>query len=188
MSRLSVRCFAISLDGFGVGPNQDLDHPFGVGGLGLHEWMFGTRTFRQMVGKDGGATGIDDDFVARCFHNVGAWIMGRNRFGPVRGPWPDNAWKGWWGDNPPFHTPVFVITNHPRASIDMGGGTTFHFVTDGIHAALERAVDAANGQDVRLGGGVAAVRQYLRAGLIDENALSDVADPTRRRRMPSGRY
>jgi dihydrofolate reductase len=168
MSRLSVRCFSISLDGFGAGPNQDLDHPLGVGGLGLHEWMFGTRTFRQMVGKDGGATGIDDDFVARGLDNIGAWIIGRNMFGPVRGPWPDDVWQGWWGDNPPFHAPVFVITNHPRASLDMSGGTTFHFVTDGIHAALERAVDAANGQDVRLGGGVSTIRQYLRAGLIDE--------------------
>jgi dihydrofolate reductase len=172
MSRLSVRCFSISLDGFGAGPNQDLDHPLGVGGLGLHEWMFGTRSFRQMVGNDGGATGIDDDFVARGFDNIGAWIIGRNMFGPVRGPWPDNVWQGWWGDHPPFHAPVFVITNHPRASLDMSGGTTFHFVTDGIHAALERAVDAANGQDVRLGGGVATIRQYLRAGLIDEMHLA----------------
>ncbi len=171
MSRLSVRCFSISLDGFGAGPNQDLDH-LGAGGLGLHEWMFGARTFRQILGTDGGATGMDDDFVARGFHKVGAWMMGRNMFGPVRGPWPDNAWKGWWGDNPPFHTPVFVLTNHPRASIDMSGGTTFYFVTDGIHAALERAVDAANGQGVRLGGGVATIRQYLRAGLIDEMHLA----------------
>jgi dihydrofolate reductase len=172
MSKLSVHCFSISLDGYGAGPNQDLDHPLGNGGPALHEWVFGTRTFRQIHGKDGGATGIDDDFVARGFHNIGAWIIGRNMFGPLRGPWPDNAWKGWWGENPPFHTPVFVLTNHPRASIDMSGGTTFHFVTDGVHAALKRAVDAASGKDVRLGGGVATVRQYLRAGLIDEMHLA----------------
>jgi dihydrofolate reductase len=172
MSKLSVHCFSISLDGYGAGPNQDLDNPLGVGGPTLHEWVFGTRTFRRIHGKDGGATGIDDDFVARGFRNIGAWIIGRNMFGPLRGPWPDNAWKGWWGENPPFHTPVFVLTNHPRASIDMNGGTTFHFVTDGVHAALKRAVDAASGKDVRLGGGVATVRQYLRAGLIDEMHLA----------------
>jgi dihydrofolate reductase len=171
MSRLRVHCFAISLDGYGAGPNQDRDNPLGVGGPALHEWVFRTRTFQQLHGKDGGTTGIDDDFVARGFDNIGAWIVGRNMFGPIRGPWPDDAWKGWWGSNPPFHTPVFVLTNHPRASIDMVGGTTFQFVTDGIHAALERAVDAANGQDVRLGGGVATIRQYLRAGLIDEMHL-----------------
>jgi dihydrofolate reductase len=172
MSKLSVHCFSISLDGYGAGPNQDLDNPLGVGGPALHEWVFGTRTFRQIHGKDGGATGVDDGFVARGFHNIGAWIIGRNMFGPLRGPWPDDAWKGWWGDNPPFHTPVFVLTNHPRASIEMSGGTTFHFVTDGVQAALKRAVDAANGQDVRLGGGVATIRQYLRAGLIDEMHLA----------------
>ena len=172
MSRLRVHNFSISLDGCGAGLHQDLDNPLGVGGLALHEWVFGTRTFRQMLSQDGGATGIDDDFVARGFNNIGASIIGRNMFGPVRGPWPDNVWKGWWGDNPPYHTPVFVLTSHPRGSIDMNGGTTFHFVTDGIHAALERAVDAANGQDVRLGGGVATIRQYLRAGLIDEMHLA----------------
>jgi dihydrofolate reductase len=171
MSRLRVHGFAISLDGYGAGPNQDRDNPLGVGGLALHEWVLRTRTFQQLHGKDGGTTGIDDDFVARGFDNIGAWIVGRNMFGPIRGPWPDDDWKGWWGNNPPFHTPVFVLTNHPRASIDMSGGTTFHFVTDGIHAALERAADAANGQDVRLGGGVATIRQYLRAGLIDEMHL-----------------
>jgi dihydrofolate reductase len=171
MSRLRAS-FAISLDGYGAGPGQDLDHPLGIGGVALHEWVFATRTFRQIHGTDGGVTGTDDDFVARGFHNVGAWIIGRNMFGPVRGPWQDNAWKGWWGDNPPFHTQVFVLTHHLRASIDMSGGTTFHFVTDSIHAALEQAVDAANGQDVRLGGGVATVRQYLRARLIDELHLA----------------
>jgi dihydrofolate reductase len=172
MSKLSVRCFSISLDGYGAGPNQDLQNPLGVGGEALHEWVFGTRTFRQMHGTDGGATGVDDDFVARGFENVGAWIIGRNMFGPIRGPWPDDAWKGWWGENPPFHTPVFVLTNHPRASLEMTGGTTFHFVTDGIHAALHRAREAANGRDIRLGGGVATIRQYLRAGLIDEMHLA----------------
>jgi dihydrofolate reductase len=171
MSRLRVHCFAISLDGYGAGLNQDRDNPLGVGGLALHEWAFRTRTFQKIHGKDGGATGIDDDFVARGFDNIGAWIMGRNMFGPIRGPWPDDDWKGWWGNDPPFHTPVFVLTNHPRASIDMIGATTFHFVTDGIHAALQRAIDAANGHDVRLGGGVATIRQYLRAGLIDEMHL-----------------
>jgi dihydrofolate reductase len=171
MSKLRVHSFAISLDGYGAGPNQDRDNPLGVGGVALHEWVFGTRTFQKVHGKEGGATGIDDDFIARGFDNIGAWIVGRNMFGPIRGPWPDDAWKGWWGDNPPFHTPVFVLTNHPRASIDTIGGTTFHFVTDGIHAALEQAVHLADGQDVRLGGGVATIRQYLRAGLIDEMHL-----------------
>jgi dihydrofolate reductase len=172
MSRLPVHGFSISLDGYGAGPNQDLDNPLGGGGMALHEWVFSAPTFRQMLGKDGGATGIDDDFFARGFDNAGAWIIGRNMFGPIRGLWPDEAWKGWWGSDPPFHTPVFVLTHHPRASIDMDGGTTFHFVTDGIHAALARAVDAANGKDVRLGGGVATIRQYLRAGLIDEMHLA----------------
>jgi dihydrofolate reductase len=135
----------------------------------LHEWAFATRTFRQMFGSAGGTTGVDDDFAARGFTNIGAWIMGRNMFGPVRGPWPDGSWKGWWGDNPPYHTPVFVLTSHPRTSITLSGGTTFHFITDGIHAALKRA---ANGQDVRLGGGVATIQQYLRAGLVDEMHLA----------------
>jgi len=172
MPKLSVRSFSISLDGYGAGPNQDLQNPLGVGGLALHDWAFATRTFQTMFGRDGGTTGIDDGFAARGFENVGAWILGRNMFGPVRGPWPDESWKGWWGDNPPYHTPVFVLTHHPRASIVMNGGTTFHFVTDGIRAALERAVDAAGDRDVRLGGGVATIRQYLRAGLIDEMHLA----------------
>ena len=172
MSRLRVHSFAISFDGYGAGPNQDLANPLGVDGTALHDWFFRTRTFRQLVGQDGGDTGVDDDFAARGFDNIGAWIMGRNMFGPIRGPWPDEAWKGWWGDNPPFHTPVFVLTHHVRAPIEMSGGTTFHFVTDGIHAALERAMCAASGRDVRLGGGVAAIRQYLRAGLIDEMHLA----------------
>jgi dihydrofolate reductase len=172
MPKLRVHGFSISIDGYGAGPNQDLNNPLGVGGVALHDWAFATRTFRKMFGMDGGTTGIDDDFAARGFNNVGAWIMGRNMFGPIRGPWPDDAWKGWWGDNPPYHTPVFVLTNHPRASITMNGGTTFHFVTDGIHAALELAADAANDHDIRLGGGVSTIRQYLRAGLVDEMHLA----------------
>ncbi len=168
MPKLRVHSFSISLDGYGAGPNQNLDNPLGAGGEALHEWVFATRTFRRMYGTDVGTTGIDDDFAARGFANIGAWIMGRNMFGPVRGPWPDGTWKGWWGDNPPYHSHVFVLTNHPRTSITMEGGTTFHFVTDGIHAALKRATEAADGQDIRLGGGVATIRQYLRAGLVDE--------------------
>ena len=168
MSKLKVSAFSLSIDGYGAGPLQSLEHPLGVGGLALHEWAFATRTFQRMFGNDAGATGIDDDFAVRSFENVGAWILGRNMFGPVRGPWPDETWKGWWGDNPPYHVPVFVLTHHPRAPIEMQGGTTFHFVTDGIHAALERAAAAANGKDIRIGGGVATIQQYLRAGLIDE--------------------
>jgi dihydrofolate reductase len=139
-----------------------------VGGLALHEWAFATRTFRQMFGQDGGATGVDDDFAARGFAGVGAWILGRNMFGPIRGEWSDESWKGWWGENPPYHCPVFVLSHYPRATIAMQGGTTFHFVPDGIHAALKRATEAANGGDVRIGGGVATIQQYLQAGLIDE--------------------
>jgi dihydrofolate reductase len=172
MSKLRVQSFSISLDGYGAGPDQDLANPLGVGGMAMHEWVFGTRTFQKIHGKDGGTTGVDNDFVARGFDNIGAWIIGRNMFGPIRGPWPDEAWKGWWGDTPPYHTPVFVLTHRPRASIEMNGGTTFHFVTDGIQAALQQATDAANGKDVRLGGGVATIRQYLRARLIDEMHLA----------------
>jgi dihydrofolate reductase len=166
--RLRVHCFSISLDGFGAGPSQNRETPLGVGGEALHEWFLPTRTFKQMVGEDSGTTGIDDDFAARGLQNIGAWILGRNMFGPVRGDWPDDAWKGWWGDNPPYHVPVFVLTHHARSSITMEGGTTFHFVTDGIHSALNRAREAANGRDVRVGGGVATIQQYLREGLIDE--------------------
>jgi dihydrofolate reductase len=168
MSKLRVSSFSISIDGYGAGPSQSLENPLGIGGEPLHEWIVATRTFQQMSGNEGGATGEDDEFVARGFDNVGAWILGRNMFGPIRGSWLDDSWKGWWGDTPPYHTPVFVLTHHPRESISMEGGTTFNFVTDGIHAALERARHAANGQDVRLGGGVATIRQYLQAGLIDE--------------------
>ena len=172
MSKLYVRSFSLSLDGFGAGPDQSIDDPLGKGGMTLHQWVLGTQTFRKMFGKDGGATGIDDDFAKRGFENVGAWILGRNMFGPVRGPWPDESWKGWWGDNPPYHVPVFVLTHHARAPLAMDGGTIFHFVTDGIESALRKAKDAAKGRDVRLGGGVATIRQYLRARLIDEMHLA----------------
>jgi dihydrofolate reductase len=172
MTRLRVHSFSLSVDGYGAGPNQDLANPLGVGGIALHQWFFATRTFQQILGRDGGSTGIDNDFAARGFANIGAWILGRNMFGPVRGPWPDDIWKGWWGSNPPYHVPVFVLTNHSRPSIEMDGGTIFHFVDDGIHSALKRATEAANGQDVRLGGGVATIRQYLRAALIDEMHLA----------------
>jgi dihydrofolate reductase len=168
MSKLRVNSFSISIDGYGAGPDQSVEEPLGIGGEALHDWMVTTRTFLETYGNQGGSTGVDDKFTARGFENIGAWIMGRNMFGPVRGPWPDDSWKGWWGDNPPYHNQVFVLTNHPRGSVAMDGGTTFHFVTDSIHAALDRAREAANGQDVRLGGGVATIRQYLEAGLIDE--------------------
>jgi dihydrofolate reductase len=170
--KLRVHCFAVSIDGYGAGPRQGLDNPLGVGGFGLHRWMIGTRTFRAMHGEDGGATGADDDFAARGVANIGAWILGRNMFGPIRGSWPDHAWKGWWGDDPPYHTPVFVLTHHARPCIVMEGGTSFHFVTDGAQAALRRAFQAADGCDVRLGGGVATIRQYLQARLVDELHLA----------------
>ncbi len=172
MTRLRVHSFSISLDGFGAGPKQDIDNPLGVGGVALHEWAFATRTFQQMFGNGGGSTGVDDDFAARGFSNIGAWIIGRNMFGPIRGEWPDDNWKGWWGENPPYHVPVFVLSHHPRASFTMAGGTTFHFVTDGMQSALARARESANGRDVRLGGGVATIQQYLRARLIDEMHLA----------------
>ena len=162
----------ISLDGYGAGLNQSVQDPLGVGGMKLHHWAWGTRTLRQMFGNEGGSTGVDDDFAKRGFANVGSWILGRNMFGPVRGPWPDESWKGWWGDEPPYHCDVFVLTHHDRKSFTMKGETTFHFVTGGIHEALERARKAAGGKDVRLGGGVAVVRQYLSARLIDELHLA----------------
>jgi dihydrofolate reductase len=171
--KLVVRCFSVSADGYGAGPDQDVDNPLGVGGMALHEWVFPTRTFQKIHGgKDGGTTGPDDDFAARGFANIGAWILGRNMFGPVRGPWPDDGWKGWWGDEPPYHCEVFVLTHHARAPIEMKGGTVFHFVTGGIEAALQRAREAAGGKDIRLGGGVATVRQFLQARLIDEMHLA----------------
>ena len=172
MTRLRVNSFSISLDGYGAGPRQDLENPLGVGGEALHEWALATRTFRRMFGGDGGTTDEDDTFAARGFDNIGAWIMGRNMFGPIRGSWPDERWKGWWGDTPPYHVSVFVLTHHARASIAMDGGTTFHFVTGGIHEALRRATEAANGRDIRLGGGVATIQQYLRARLIEEMHLA----------------
>jgi dihydrofolate reductase len=172
MPKLRVHSFSISLDGYGAGPGQSPDHPLGEGGEALHEWFVPTRTFQQVHGKEGGTTGADDEFAARVRANIGAWIMGRNMFGPIRGPWPEEHWQGWWGDDPPFHCPAFVLTHHERAPITMAGGTIFHFVTDGIDAALERAVQAANGKDVLLGGGVATIRQYLRAGLVDEMHLA----------------
>ena len=172
MSKVKVASFGVSIDGFGAGPRQSLDNPLGVGGPSLMEWFFPTRTFQQMHGGGGGDIGVDEDFAARSFVNVGAWILGRNMFGPVRGPWPDESWKGWWGDEPPYHVPVFVLTHHGRDSIEMQGGTTFHFVTDGIHAALDAAKRAAGDRDVRIGGGVDTVRQYLQAGLVDEVHLA----------------
>jgi dihydrofolate reductase len=172
MSKLRVHCFALSLDGYGAGPDQSLQNPLGAGGLALHEWAFKTRTFQRMHGKEQGSTGADDDFVARGFETIGANILGRNMFGPIRGDWGDESWKGWWGDNPPYHTDVFVLTHHARAPIEMTGGTTFYFVTEGIEAALDRAKDAAKGKDIRLGGGVSTIRQYLQAGLVDEMHLA----------------
>jgi dihydrofolate reductase len=172
MSRLRVAAFSLSLDGFGAGPDQSRENPLGVNGMNLHQWAFRTRTFKKMFGQEGGETGVDDEFAARSFENIGAWIMGRNMFGPIRGPWPDESWKGWWGSNPPYHVPVFVLTHHARAPIPMEGGTTFHFLTDGIESALRQAQAASDGKDIRIGGGVSTIRQYLRAGLIDELHLA----------------
>jgi dihydrofolate reductase len=171
MSRLRVESFSLSLDGFGAGPAQDLENPLGVGGEALHTWAFPTRTFRRMFeGKDG-TTGVDDGFAARGFENIGAWILGRNMFGPIRGAWPDESWKGWWGEEPPYHVPVFVLTHHPRRDLPMKGGTTFHFVTGGIREAFARAREVAGPRDVRLGGGVSTIRQYVEAGLVDSMHL-----------------
>lgn len=178
MQKLRVESFSISIDGFGAGSNQSLENPLGIGGEDLHSWFLPTKTFRQMSrkheafeqmsGKDEGTTGIDNEFAARGFSNIGAWIMGRNMFGHIRGPWPDENWKGWWGKNPPYHCPVYVLTNHKREPVEMEGGTVFYFVTEGIHAALEKAFDSAEGKDVRIGGGASTIRQYLNAKLIDE--------------------
>ena len=170
--KLRVNCFSISLDGYGAGVEQSLQSPMGVHGMELHDWVLGTRSFKTMLGQGGGSTGVDNQFAERGFENLGAWILGRNMFGPVRGPWPDDSWKGWWGTNPPYHVPVFVLTHHARDPIDMEGGTTFHFVTDGIHAALKAAREAAKGKDVRLGGGVSTVRQYMAQRLVDELHLA----------------
>ncbi len=172
MPNINVAAFSISADGYGAGPSQSLENPIGIGGMAVHDWFFPTRTFQSMHGNGVGTTGIDEDFAARSFENVGASIMGRNMFGPVRGPWLDEAWKGWWGENPPFHTPVFVLTHHARAPITMAGGTTFHFVTEGIQAAVQQATAAANGKDIRVGGGVSTIQQFLRAKLIDQFHLA----------------
>jgi len=166
--KLRVLSFTVSLDGYGAGPNQDLQNPLGVRGPELMEWFLCTRAWRRMHGQSAGETGVDNDMAEQSFAGIGAWILGRNMFGPVRGPWPDESWKGWWGEEPPYHTPVFVLTHYPRAPLKMAGGTEFRFVTDGIHSALEQASAAAGGRDVRVGGGVATIRQYLRAGLIDD--------------------
>jgi len=172
LSRVRVHAFSVSIDGYGAGRDQSLDNPMGVGGRAMHEWFFPTRTFQQMIGKDGGTEGPDNDFAVRGFANLGAWILGRNMFGPVRGPWPDESWRGWWGDEPPYHCPVYVLTHHARAPITMKGGTTFHFITDGFDAALDAARHAAGEKDIRLGGGVSTVRQGLRAGVVDEVHLA----------------
>lgn len=172
MPKVRVAAFSISLDGFGAGPRQDLNNPLGVRGLELHTWFFPTETFKKIHGESGGTTGIDNDVAAQSFQNVGAWILGRNMFGPVRGPWKDDSWKGWWGDNPPYHTPVFVLTHHARPALVMEGGTTFHFVTDGLEPALKQAREAAKNKDVRIGGGVSLIRQCLIAGQIDEMHLA----------------
>lgn len=183
MSKLRVQCFTISADGYGAGPRQDRNNPLGVGGEDLHAWLVTTRAFKSLYLEDvpaergmprgtEGTTGVDDEFARRGMENIGAWILGRNMFGPIRGPWPDDAWKGWWGNNPPYHVPVFVLTHHARPSIEMAGGTTFHFVTDGIEDALRRAKEAAGSKDVRVGGGVETIRQYLRARLVDEMHLA----------------
>ena len=172
MTRLRVNAFGLSLDGYGAGPDQDLANPMGVGGMALHQWVFPTRFFRAMTGQGGGAAGVDNDFAVAGFDNLGAWILGRNMFGPVRGPWPDGEWKGWWGEEPPYHCPVFVLTHHARAPLEMKGGSVFHFVTGGIHEAWERAREAAAGRDVRVGGGVATVRHYLEARLLDSLHLA----------------
>ena len=172
MSKVRVQSFGMSTDGFSAGPDQDLQNPLGVRGMEIMDWFLATKVWREMHGQAGGETGVDNATAEEGFRNVGAWILGRNMFGPIRGPWPDDAWKGWWGDEPPYHVPAFVLTHHPRASIPMKGGTTFHFVTDGIHSALEQAKAAAKGRDVRIGGGVSTVRQYLEARLIDEMHLA----------------
>lgn len=177
MSIVRVSSYSVSLDGYAAGPRQSLENPLGERGPELFQWFFPTRTFKQMHGNpdeggDQGTTGVDNDWAQRAMENVGAWILGRNMFGPVRGPWPDESWQGWWGDEPPYHVPVFVLTHHPRKPLEMKGGTTFHFVTDGIHAALEHAKKAAGSKDVRIGGGAATIQQYLRARLIDELHLA----------------
>jgi len=172
MSKVKVTAFSISIDGFGAGPRQDISNPLGVRGLELHTWFQQTEVFRKIHGQSGGSKGTDNDLAAQSFENVGAWIMGRNMFGPVRGPWKDDSWKGWWGKNPPFHVPVFVLTHHARSPLRMEGGTTFYFITDGLESALKKAKEAAKSMDVRIGGGVSVLRQYLLVGAIDEMHLA----------------
>ena len=172
MPKVRVQSFAMSLDGYSAGPRQDLQNPLGVRGHEIMKWFMHTRFWRRMQGQEGGETGVDNGIAEQGFGNIGSWILGRNMFGPVRGPWPDESWKGWWGEEPPYHVPVFVLTHHARAPLAMKGGTTFHFVTEGIEAALARAREAAGGRDVRIGGGVSTVRQYLRARLVDEVHLA----------------
>lgn len=173
MSKVRVAAFSVSIDGYGAGPEQSLDDPLGRGGTGLHTWFYPTRTFKRMVlRKEDGTTAVDDEIAARSFENVGAWILGRNMFGPIRGDWGDSEWNGWWGDNPPYHVPVFVLTHYARKPLEMEGGTTFYFVTDGIETALARARESAKDRDVRIGGGVSTIRQYLQAQLIDEMHLA----------------
>jgi len=172
MTKVRVAGFGVSLDGFAAGPEQSLADPLGKNGPELFQWFFPTRTFRAMTGKDGGTTDVDDQYAERAMAGFGAFILGRNMFGPIRGPWPDHSWKGWWGDNPPYHAPTYILTHHARPSIEMEGGTTFHFVTDGIESALKQARAAAGDKDVKIGGGVDTVRQYLRAGLVDEMHLA----------------
>jgi dihydrofolate reductase len=172
MSKVKVGAFSVSIDGYGAGPRQDVNNPLGVRGPEIFQWFFETEVFTKMQGQPGGAKGIDNDFALESMSNMGAWILGRNMFGPIRGPWPDEAWKGWWGDTPPYHVPVFVLTHHARPPLEMKGGTTFYFVTDGIESALEQAKAAAKGKNIRIGGGVSTIRQYLMAGQIDEMHLA----------------
>lgn len=172
MGKVKVAAFSVSLDGFGAGPEQSLKEPLGIRGEELHTWIVTTKMFMRMGGKDGGRGGVDNDFTEKSMENIGAWIMGRNMFGPIRGPWPDNEWKGWWGEKPPYHVPVFVLTHHPRKPVEMKGGTTFHFVTDGIESAMAQAKKAAGGKDIRIGGGASTIRQCLQAGYIDEMHLA----------------
>lgn len=168
MGKVKVATFSVSLDGFGAGPNQSLENPLGVRGTELHKWFYKTKVFQKMTGQPGGLEGVDNTYAERSFENTGAWILGRNMFGPIRGPWPNDEWRGWWGDEPPYHTPVYVLTHHKREPLVMKGGTTFYFITDGIQSALKKAKEAAKGKDVRVGGGVQVIREYLKAGLIDE--------------------
>jgi Dihydrofolate reductase len=172
MTKVKVAAFSLSLDGFGAGPQQSIQEPLGIRGEELHIWITTTHMFHQMGGKEGGRTGVDNDIALQAMDNLGAWIMGRNMFGPIRGPWPDNNWKGWWGEYPPYHVPVYVLTHHEREPLTMQSDTTFHFITGGIEEALDKAKKAADGKDIRIGGGVSTIRQYLQAGLIDEMQLT----------------